>query len=86
MVVGMLLHWAEEYMKKLLPPDLQVRMREIRCDPNLDPSEPLAPVPFVNVVTGELIVSFPMESTSRISRMKLRRLLTEGQDVNIKVL
>ncbi|KAI9693182.1 MAG: hypothetical protein M1822_005178 [Bathelium mastoideum] len=38
-------------------------------------------IPLVNTKTGELLVRFPGESTRRVSRTKLRHLLSRGIDV-----
>jgi hypothetical protein len=80
----MLLHWGTEYLEKVLPPHLQARMKEIRCDPHLDLSSDIPPVPFVNALTGQLMAEFPQVGV-RVSRKKLRRFFTDGENLNIKV-
>jgi hypothetical protein len=83
---GMLLHWGEEYLKRLLPDHLVVQLRKVRCDPDLTEDEAtLRGVPYVDALTGELIAEIPMQGVNRVSRMKLRRFLTDGQDLDIKV-
>lgn len=82
---GMLLHWGAEFFEKLLPDHLRERIKEIRCDPYLDTTAPLPPVPFVNALTGEITAQIPLSNTNRVSRKKLRRFLTEGEDINIFV-
>jgi len=39
----------------------------------------------VDAFTGDLIAEIPMQGVNRVSRMKLRRFLTDGQNLNIKV-
>lgn len=82
----MLLHWGQEYLTKLLPAPLVPRLRETRCDPNITENEvSLRGVPYVDAFTGDLIAEIPMQGVNRVSRMKLRRFLTDGQNLNIKV-
>lgn len=80
-----MLHWGTEYLEKVLPSHLQARIKETRCDPHLDTLPGIPPVPFVNALTGELVAEFPMQGINRISRMKLRRFLTQGENLNIQV-
>ncbi|KAK2614016.1 hypothetical protein N8I77_000877 [Diaporthe amygdali] len=82
---GMLLHWGQEYLIKLLPDHLVTHLREVRCDPRLnDHDASLKGVPFVDAFTGDVIAEIPMQGVNRVSRMKLRRFLTEGQNLNIE--
>ena len=82
----MLLHWGAEYLNNVLPAHLRARINDIRCDPHRDPSAYVPPVPFVNALTGQLMAEFPLEGTNRVSRMKLRRFLTKGENLNIQVM
>lgn len=82
----MLLHWGAEYLAKLLPEHLVPRMTEFRCNPFLDEAAIAGQkVPFVNALTGKTLAEIPMGGVNRISRMKLRRFLTDGQSLSIKV-
>ena len=82
MPVGMLLHWASEYLEKVLPDHLKARIKE----PHVDPShEMVDPVPYLNGETGEVMSSIPSDVITRVSRKKLRKFLTEGEDLNIIV-
>lgn len=84
---GMLLHWGQEYLIKLLPAHLVPRLKEIRCDPGLTENEAsLRGVPYVDAFTGDMIVEIPMQGVNRVSRMKLRRFLTDGQNLSMKVI
>lgn len=78
----MLLHWGTEYFEKLLPEHLLKRTREARVDPTIDG---LTLVPYLNAETGEIIKNIELPTVNRVSRKKVRRLLTEGQDLHIKV-
>jgi hypothetical protein len=81
----MLLHWGAEYLERVLPAHLQARIKEPRCDPHLDTSASLPPVPYVNALTGQLMAEIPVAGVNRVSRMKLRRFLTQGENLNIQV-
>lgn len=83
----MLLHWGAEYLEKLVPENLRGRrLREPRCDPDLDAvQETIGPVPFIDAVSGKIIAEIPIPDINRVSRMKLRRFLTEHQNLNVQV-
>lgn len=82
----MLLHWGQEYLTKLLPAYLIPQLSEIRCDPGLTEKEiSLRGVPYVDAFNGDIIAEIPMQGVNRVSRMKLRRFLTDGQNLNIQV-
>lgn len=82
----MLLHWGQEYLTKLLPAHLVPRLSEIRCDPGLtENGDSLRGVPYVDAFSGDMIAEIPMQGVHRVSRMKLRRFLTDGRNLNIQV-
>lgn len=83
--LGMLVHWGAEYLDKLLPSHLQARVKEFRCDPFLETSADIPPVPYVNALTGEKMAEIPMAGINRVSRMKLRQFLTHGENLSIQV-
>lgn len=78
---GMLLHWGTEHLEAVLPDHLKARMREPQVDPH---NSVWAPTPYVNGKTGELIGEVPTKVISRVSRRKLRRLLANGENLNIE--
>lgn len=80
----MLLHWGTEYLEKLLPSHLRQRIKEPRCDSNLETSDGVAPIPFLNAVTEETMAEIPLIG-NRLSRRKLRKFLTEEENLNIQV-
>lgn len=69
-------------MHKTLPPHLQARMKEPRVDPS---HEMIDPIPYFNAATGEILHGVPTDVINRVSRRKLRRFLSEGQDLDIQV-
>ncbi|KAL8897693.1 MAG: hypothetical protein Q9192_002447 [Flavoplaca navasiana] len=82
--LGMLLHWGAEYLERILPSHLQARIQEPRCDPHLDTLTSTQPVPYVDAFTGKILAGVPMDGINRVSRMKLRRFLTQGENLNIR--
>lgn len=78
---GMLLHWGTEHLEAILPAHLKDRIREPQVDPN---TNVWAPTPYVNGKTGELIGEVPTKIISRVSRRKLRRFFTKGENLNIE--
>lgn len=78
----MLLHWGTEYFEKLLPDHLLKRTKEARVDPKIDG---LTTVPYLNAETGELMRDIELPTVNRVSRKKIRKLLTEDQYLDIKV-
>lgn len=81
-LLGMLLHWAAEYFEKLLPEHLLKRQKEARVDPKIDG---VTSVPYLNAETGEIVKNIDLPSAERVSRNKIRKLLTEGEDLDIEV-
>ena len=79
----MLLHWGTEYFQKVLPRHLQERMKEPRVDPSH--GEMVEPIPYLDGATGEVMGRVPTNVINRVSRKKLRRFLTEGENLEIKV-
>lgn len=77
----MLLHWATDDLLSLLPEHLKSRIKEARVDPH---QEMVDPVPYINASTGEVTNTIPTPVITRVSRRKLRKLLTEGEGLNIK--
>jgi ribosomal protein L21E len=78
----MLLHWATQHLENLLPAHLKARIKEPRVDPNYEMTDP---IPYFNGKTGEIIGKIPTDVITRVSRKKMRRFLTEGEDLNIHV-
>lgn len=78
----MLLHWGTEYLERVLPEHLRARIKEPRVDPHYDMVDP---IPYINGETGEVMSRVPTEVITRVSRKRLRRFLSEGEDLNIKV-
>ncbi|CRG89130.1 hypothetical protein PISL3812_06166 [Talaromyces islandicus] len=78
---GMQLHWGKEHLFKLLPERLHSRFDEALVDPHF--KEDL-PFPHINGETGEVIAEIHMPGLVRVSRGKLRKLLSGGEQVTIQ--
>ena len=77
---GSLLHWGAEYLEKCLPEQLWERRTEMYVDPWNDFA---TPVMHYNAKTGEIIKRIEGPKTARISRRKLRVLLSEGLNIEV---
>ena len=75
----MTLHYGVEYIGKCVPPDLLARIDEVRCDP-FSHSE-LDSLPLYNGQTGEKLLDMAGANPRRVSRRKMRNLLSQGLDV-----
>jgi len=76
----MTLHFGQEYLSKCIPPELMSRLSETCCDPFF--SEKLNSWPMYNAQTGEKLFDMPGFNPLRVSRRKLRALLSEGIEVH----
>ncbi|QKX59694.1 uncharacterized protein TRUGW13939_06834 [Talaromyces rugulosus] len=78
---GMQLHWGKEHLFKVLPESLRLRFDEVLVDPHFKDD---LPFPHINGETGEVIAEIRMPGLVRVSRGKLRKLLSGGQQVTIQ--
>jgi hypothetical protein len=79
----MSLHWGGEFLSTALPPELRARLKECDCDPfyeGVDNSFCQC-----NGQTGEIILHMQGVMPRRVSRRKLRALLSEGIDIQVCV-
>lgn len=82
---SMSLHWGGEFLETTLPPHLRERLNEVDTDPEHDFSSEKGFVQ-CNGETGEVIMVMPGVMPRRVSRRKLRGLLSEGVDVEVSIL
>lgn len=75
------LHWGGEYLDKVLSPELKARLRECNCDPFYDQVDNTYTV--CNGKTGEVILAMQGVMPRRVSRRKLKALLSEGIDIQV---
>ncbi|KAJ5602228.1 hypothetical protein N7510_011762 [Penicillium lagena] len=71
------LHWALEYMLKMLPDDTLARIRDVQVDPDVARSDS-GNFLFINLQTGEPKFKIPPNVRWRVNREKMRRALFHG--------
>lgn len=80
----MTLHWGNEAIDRLLPPALRERIREIWCDPHyVRPPVGERFLPHYAGHTGEQLFATPADDAMRVSRSKMRKLFSEGLDIQV---
>ena len=79
----MSLHWGGEFLNTVLPPHLRDRLEEINTDPRHDFASDEG---FVQCdgLTGEVLMVMPGVMPRRVSRRKLRGLLGEGLEIEVR--
>ncbi|KAK3115617.1 hypothetical protein LTR53_004875 [Teratosphaeriaceae sp. CCFEE 6253] len=78
---GMTLHWGSDAIAKVLPLELRDRIREACCDPLCGPAPADAELVHYDGQTGEPLFRTPAATAMSVSRSKMRRLFSEGLDV-----
>ena len=75
------LHWGSEHLKSL-PPELIAQLKSAETDPwiYLTPEQETRQ-PVCNGKTGEIIAYIEAISTRRVSRSRLRKILSQGLDI-----
>jgi hypothetical protein len=77
----MSLHWGVDFLLQCLPTELKVRLKEITVDPFYNGSD--EGYPFCNGRAGEVLRVVPSSASLRVSRKKIRVLLSEGIDFRV---
>jgi hypothetical protein len=73
-------------LEGLLPSSVLGRLSEAQVDPYFDSSKVEGyTVPFYNGKTGDHIVEIPMKNSVRVSRRRMRSLLSEGVDIQVRI-
>ncbi|QKX55334.1 uncharacterized protein TRUGW13939_02426 [Talaromyces rugulosus] len=76
-----LLHWAMPLFEKLLPEEVINNLSEAICNPYLDFNPKVECLPCYNGITGELLFKSPLPGSRRVSRKRLREVLSQGLDI-----
>ncbi|KAJ9608059.1 hypothetical protein H2200_007047 [Cladophialophora chaetospira] len=79
----MLLHWGEEYLRRVLPDNLADRLIEVTVDPHYNWKE-IEPLPHLDADTGEIVRRVQMPVLIRVSRKRLREFLSQNQKLKIQ--
>ena len=78
---GMSIQWALSMLPDLLPDEIMAGLKAACCDPYFDPPNNGCYMPVYNGETGEHIKDVPLVKYLRVSRSKMRKLLTSGLNV-----
>ena len=76
-----MIHWGFEILEKLLHPTLWASIHTTYCNPNSSSAHESDGITFFNGHTGDLLFRSPRAIMRRVTRQKLRRLLSEGLDI-----
>jgi hypothetical protein len=82
---GLAIHWAVDTFLSLLPQHLRDQIPEATVDPEALARGERGKFPFFDLVTGERRFENVSEKRIRVSRMRVRRLMLEGLDVQVRV-
>ena len=81
----MALFWGADYIKDTLPKHLLEKFDEIKSDPyDVQGPEREGFLPFYNGKTGEMITKIPGGAATRVSRHKMRKVFSEGLDIQVR--
>lgn len=78
---SILIHWAMPIFEKLVPPDILADLCKAFCNPDLEFDDKVESLPCYNGVTGHLLFQSKTPGARRMSRQKLRRLLSRRVDI-----
>lgn len=76
------IHWALEYLLKMLPPDVAARVEDVQVDPNVARNDH-GNFLFINLETGEPKFKIPPNLRWRVNREKMRRALLHGIEEHV---
>ncbi|KAL9113745.1 MAG: hypothetical protein Q9227_002190 [Pyrenula ochraceoflavens] len=77
---GLTMHWGSEFLDRAISSRLRMKLQGINCDPFREGYDEAYPM--LNGKTGEVLIALPGKNARRVSRRKLRHLLS--QDINIE--
>ena len=73
------LHWGSQFLNPCLPDEILANIRSIECDPYYEQKHgTMPPVSFNDGQSGEALVVLPPDGVRRVSKRKMRSLLSEG--------
>ncbi|KAE8553770.1 hypothetical protein TMatcc_006776 [Talaromyces marneffei ATCC 18224] len=75
------LHWALPTLGELLDDDVRNELPKAICNPYLDFNDDVECLPCYNGNTGELLFKSALPGSRRVSRQRLRKVLSQGIDV-----
>lgn len=79
---SMALHWGSRNFNSCLPDEILTNIRSIECDPYYEQEHGvMPPLSFNDAQSGEALLVLPSDGVRRVSRRKMRNLLSEGLHV-----
>lgn len=75
-------HWGTEAVKTLLSPELRGRIKEVWTDPSI-PDNSFYELPIYAGHSGELLGKTP-DRSMRVTRRKMRKLFSEGINIQVR--
>ncbi|KAK1996666.1 putative monooxygenase [Colletotrichum falcatum] len=76
-----LIHWGMAALKEMLPEHVLKNLPKSYCNPHLDFNEWDESIPFYHGSTGELLFRSRTPDSRRVSRLRLRKVLADGVDI-----
>lgn len=76
------LHWALEYMRRMLPDETLARIQDVQVDPEVARKDN-GNFLFINLETGEPKFKIPPNVRWRVNREKMRRALLQGIEEHV---
>ena len=83
---GLAIHWALDVLLALLPEHLREQIPQTNVDPDALAEGKIGRFPFFNLVTGETRFENVSEKRVRLQRQRLRNLMLEGLDVQVRII
>ena len=80
---GLTLHWALPALRELLPPKLESRLPETYVDKEAAAKGDTGKYQFFDLRSGKALFSVPASERIRVSRGRLRNLMTTDIDVEV---
>lgn len=77
----MAIHWALPLLEKILPDNIFAKVSDIACNPTVGIHSGLYPI--IHGESGQLITGVPYENGLRVPRSKMRKLSSEGINVEV---
>ena len=81
---GLTIHWSLDTFLSLLPKHIVDRLPEIYVNPEASKQGGIGHFPFLDLRSGETRWTMPTIRRIRVSRERLRALLLEGLDVQVR--
>lgn len=76
-----MIHWGFELIEALLPEALWSDIHTTYCNPNVSDQHECEGITFFNGHSGELLFQAPPAVMRRVTRQKLRHLISQGLDI-----